>query len=413
LCSIRPTIRPICLVKKTRGRCAENCVGEGDFCLCGICWPEQKEPEKKRRFPSLIESFAHQLIATWSVAIIAIMNRHVFIDWDCTITQEHMYSMFVRSDRSPRTEFGKFLTTLDNNPEKIQAAENIVKRLKPLYQAWGYPEDAAIDVLQAALQQRSPLLIMPQDLIIYEDLKKFLFGSADRIAFLTRLISSIQGTGRDVTILTKGIGACVVSALRTYLPQWLETSAPISTSGGEEAKDTCQGTASDSKLLRAVIVVDYAGLVWHQGNVLRAAVPPCANKIVQMVALLNQFPYMKPLSAVTAASGAVNNKVLLVDDSASHEIKGMPSRSIKPQTTAAASSTGTTPSIDFKQVHVEVSNDSKGADNISGTVSTSTSASASAAVDVFVVDCIAGGPQRNGPGLQRAHLEEILHVASL
>lgn len=327
-----------------------------------------------------------------------------------------MYSMFVRSDRSPRSEFGKFLTTLDNNPEKIQAAENIVKRLVPLYQAWGYPEDAAIDVLQAALQQRSPLL-MPQDLIIYEDLKKFLFGSADRIAFLTRLISSIQGTGRDVTILTKGIGACVVSALRTYLPQWLENSAPISTSGGEEAKDTCQGTASDSKLLRAVIVVDYAGLVWHQGNVTRAAATPCSNKIVQMVALLNQFPYMKPLSAVTAASGAVNNKVLLVDDSASHEIKGMPSLSIRPQTTttAAASSTGATPSIDFKQVHVEVSNDSKGADNISGTVSTttSTSASASAAVDVVVVDCIAGGPKRNGPGLQRAHLEEILYVASL
>jgi len=330
----------------------------------------------------------------------AIMDRHVFIDWDCTITQEHMYSMFVRSDRSPRSEFGKFISTLGNNSEKIKAAEKIVKRLAPLYQAWGFPEDDAIEVLHEAFEQYTQLLL-PQESLIHEKLKEFLFGSADRIAFLTRLISSIQATGREVTILTKGIGACVVSALRTFLPQWLETPSTTASSAAE-AKKNSLGVANDFKLLRAVVVVDYAGLLWHQGTVSRAAIP-CSNKIVQMMALLSQFPYVK----APAASGDARNRVLLVDDSASHEIKGMPSRSLKPSSTSGGTSTTTT--IDFKQVLVEVPSEFKGI----GSIWETSAASGSGSGGADVLDCIAGGPQRNGPGLQRPHLEEILRVAQL
>jgi len=330
------------------------------------------------------------------------MDRHVFIDWDCTITQEHMYSMFVRSDRSPRSEFGKFIATLENNAEKIKVAEQIVKRLAPLYQAWGFPDDDAIDVLHEAMEENTQLLL-PQDSLIRENLKEFLFGSADRIAFLARLISSIQATGREVTILTKGIGACVVRALRTYLPQWLETSATTAKGAGAEEKEVSLSVANanDSKLLRAVVVVDYAGLMWHQGTVSRAAVP-CSNKIVQMMALLMQFPFMNS----SAASGDASNKVLLVDDSAPQEIKGMASKSL---TAPGSSSRSGGATIDFKQVNVEVPNEFKGVGSIWGTASASGSGSGRA----VVLDCIAGGPPRNGSGLQPAHLEETLRVARL
>ena len=335
-----------------------------------------------------------------------------------------MYSMFARIDMHPQSDFGEFVAYIGNNPDNVKAAENIARRLHPLYSAWGKRDSAAIATLQQALSTGRPSIYTDQEEVIREKLKTYLFGSVQRIAFLNRMIVSLQNDGREVTILTKGIGACVVSALRAFLPNWLL----------EEDGCTFKGmiAAQECHLCRPVVVVDYAGLMWYRGQVSHAAAP-CSNKLLQIITLLPQLPYrisviekkeeiagidsgrkdQGEIEAVFTSQDPVPNhsaKALLVDDSASGELKGLGPRKI---TQGASSSTST---CVFRQVNLPIPKELL---EHSGGASSSAAACGGVSRETVgwttgtELHCIAGGPTHNGHGLQESDLGEVLRLASV
>lgn len=206
---------------------------------------------------------------------------HVFLDWDCTITQVHMFS-FLQS--KTRHDAQTFCNMLGGDRTKIAAFHSLVDNSREYYVAWGSPESAHLDTLRSLLLREEELIA--RDSIIRDDLLAFIFGDESRRKFLNELFVTFIDAKCDITILTKGIGASVIAAIRSFFPIWLE--APLH-----------------------IRVVDYAGHIYdprRPGNPLLGQTPPLTAKLPQIDSVL------------THVAASASAPVLFIDDSYESEI---------------------------------------------------------------------------------------------
>jgi len=317
-----------------------------------------------------------------SIFALNIMERVVFFDWDCTITQAHMYSMFARASFSSRTEMGRFLTRVQPAQKEAccEALTCIVDRLKEHYHHWGSSDEESVSALQGLLGNCQPLLLpaassscksSSESVTLEDDLRLFLFGNSHRQEALTNMFAQLQSQGKLVTFLTKGIGACVLGALMSLMPQWLGEQVPPL---------NAHTNGTNVPLIHCIAIVDYAGLRWHAGNISRVA-PPCIPKLAQISVYCAQF----------SSTQVGVQKAMLIDDSAPQEIDGMKSEVV-----------GATSSWKFVQVTFDPKK-TRLRDN-SHTIVQECG---------VIFDCIAGGPRRNGNGLVIEDCAEIVRVSNL
>lgn len=309
--------------------------------------------------------------------------REVFFDWDCTITQSHMYSMFNSSNLSSKSEMGRFLSQYPKEDRlvKLQIMKNVVDRFQELYNFWGSNDDESLCILQAGLKDTSSFLTKEEYDIIGSDLCTFLFGDKERQDTLTNMIASIQGNGQVVTILTKGIGACVLQALRCFLPHW------IGFHGCDSTSNTGSSISSDNEILNCVCIIDYAGLCWHAGEVTRATAP-LVPKLGQISVLLATRATQDAARSTSRASDLLQ-QALLIDDSAQHEIEGLDTEDV-------------CTALKWPVKHVIFDNTSVRGRDTSVIRKYGT-----------VIDVIAGGPKRNGPGIATEDCVAILNLTQL
>ncbi len=346
------------------------------------------------------------------------MPQRVYIDFDCTLTQEHMYCMFSARavlPASSKSELGRFVALIEHQADKIDILKRVLHRLRPVYQVWGSVGEESVRVLHQALAKAEPLLL-PGEESLKDDLREFLFGNQSRRDSLSLMLLEMQSRGQEVTILTKGLGCCVVGALKSLMPHWLgivETLAHAGafSSGSLPTSAACAATVTGDAsaavwsspnsaasapapvsimLQRPLRVVDYAGLLWENGAVSRATLV-CSEKLMQIAGLI-------PGPGEGEGEGT-DVHALLVDDSAKSELHGFPASTV----------VGRTPPPHewaFSQV---------------GIVQRGASSSSSGSISQLppqwppdsVFRCIAGGPKKNGSGIQASDVEEILRVARL
>jgi hypothetical protein len=345
------------------------------------------------------------------------MPRRVYIDFDCTLTQEHMYALFSARGVLPassKSELGRFVAVIEHQADKIDILKRVLQRLRPFYQVWGGVGEESVGVLHKALAKAEPLLL-PGEESLREDLREFLFGNQSRRDALSLMLLEMQSRGQEVTILTKGIGCCVIGALKSLMPHWLgivdshayasalssgtfPTSAACAatvTGDGSAVTVTVTGSSLSSAsaqvsimLPQPIRVVDYAGLLWENGVVSRATLV-CSDKLLQIAGLLPG-----PLHGKEKAGEEEEEEIhaLLVDDSAKSELQGFPDTTV----------VGRTPpphEWDFFQVEI--------------VQHTSQLLLPKQWPRDSVFKCIAGGPKKNSSGIQASDVEEILRVARL
>ena len=294
-----------------------------------------------------------------------------------------MFSMFAHVNTSSKSEMGRFLARapvgLKDTWRCMLTA--MVDRLKEQYGHWGSADEESVGALQGFLDNCQPLLLtkaistqeLSENVIFETELRSFLFGDIHRQEALTNMFAQIQAQGKVVTILTKGIGVCVLGALLSLMPQWLGDQAPSCAATRESGVQEVPG-------IHCIAIVDYAGLRWHAGNISRAA-PPCMPKLAQISFYCAEF----------ASSQMDVRRAMLIDDSACHEIEGMDSKLV-----------GATPSWKLRHVmfdprKVHLPNHARSLVQEHG----------------VILDCIVGGPRRNGQGLLAEDCAEIVRVSSI
>ena len=296
--------------------------------------------------------------------------REVFFDWDCTITRAHMYSMFASASGSSKSEMGRFLASVspDTKQAKYRALTDVVARMAELYNSWGSPDDECLKVLEEYLDLGTPLLNPSEHDLLGSELCTFLFGNKERQDAITSMFADIQSQGKQVTILTKGLGACVLMAIKSFLPHWLGNLSPMDNKNDGSVQ-----------LTHCVKIVDYAGIQWHAGAITRSTAP-LVPKLAQISVLLAQ-DCEDPRTEVQSA--------LLVDDSAPHEIEGLEYEDVPNRT------------IKWKMHRVFYNPRQQRGHGLQVVRKSG-----------VTLDCIAGGPKRNGVGLQAEDCPEIVRVAA-
>jgi hypothetical protein len=303
---------------------------------------------------------------------------------------------------------------IEHQPDKIDILKRVLLRLRPVYQVWGGVGEESVRVLHQALAKAEPLLL-PGEESLRDELREFLFGNQARRDSLSLMLQEMQSRGQEVTILTKGLGCCVVGALKSLMPHWLgmletHTHAGAFSSGTLPTSAACAATttgdaaaaawsspapasapaAASIMLPRPLRVVDYAGLLWENGVVSRATLV-CSEKLMQIAGLL-PGPAPGPSKGgvgVGEGDGEVIH-ALLVDDSAKSELHGFPASTV----------VGRTPPP-HEWAFFQVGIAQRGSQLPARWPQDS------------VFRCIVGGPKKNGSGVQASDVEEILRVSRL
>jgi hypothetical protein len=153
--------------------------------------------------------------------------RRLYIDWDCTITANHQYSLF-RPSRSNRDfeDFKHFVGSELPMGVVSSGFGSIVNRLVSQYKLWGKSSPRALEELTTIVMKDVKPLINMSDVNeaqLYEKLREFLFGDSERQAFLSTFMEKLCKTNSvEVIILTKGLAGAVYSAIKSYFPHWCE-----------------------------------------------------------------------------------------------------------------------------------------------------------------------------------------------
>ena len=311
----------------------------------------------------------------------------VFLDWDCTITRRHMFSVFKPPSKGGRFDTSFLRSIAGQEPSLYKRKEEVfhsfVRSKTSLYEAWGSGKPHHLATLRKAVcdMQLGPgsdntsgdTKTVGVDIsLIAEDIDKFLFGSEERKNSLTQFIISLQNVGCDVSILTKGITSCVARAISLCLPEWLDEN-------------------TFSTPLR---IIDYAGDVFeldHETKTFKVV-----GTTVRGGTKRNQIDkFMETIICRTAKLGGYSGsrsrderigqcKAVLIDDNFQSEIAGL--RAEELMDTGEDSSR--CPLYNMESIFTLENGDQEN------------------------ITYITGGPSRNGDGLQDTDMARILQAVT-
>lgn len=144
-----------------------------------------------------------------------------YLDWDCTLTVNHMYHLLRPMERES-SEAMKMWGTSTAKEGKDVGFARIVGRLSNQYALWGRKENRALRELETLTKNSTPLIDMEneQEKLVHGDLQVYLFGDEQRRTALDDFIQTMSANG-GVCILTRGLTGCVYSCLLTYFSHWL------------------------------------------------------------------------------------------------------------------------------------------------------------------------------------------------
>lgn len=211
----------------------------------------------------------------------------VFVDWDCTITSQHMFSML----QSPKSaESSEFLQSLATEEER-RAYWAFQQRNVFHYRGWGRKDASSLEACKAQALAPHVDLFPPQFECIKKQLKDYLFGGDARLEAITRTLVQLNSHARQgMFILTKGIGSYVLAVVRSLAAHWIA-------------------------LLPGLLVVDYTGHMYSLApgsEPFRGSTFPVDHKIPQM------------LGVFAATQQPIPAFILLIDDGYEGELRHVP-----------------------------------------------------------------------------------------
>lgn len=218
-------------------------------------------------------------------------GKTCYLDWDCTLTANHMYHL-LRPMKRESAEADKMWGSSKDRAKKDAGFASIVSKLNEQYALWGRKDSGSLQQLVALTKNSTPLIDMADEneKLIYDDLKVHLFGDNQRRCALDEFIKTTSRKKERVCILTRGLTGCVYSCLLTYFDHWLQ--------------------------LPNIMIVDYAGICLGPGiqpvslksKLLQSRVKP---KLVQ----INEMEFGNWSNTETMCT--------LIDDSWEEEISGL------------------------------------------------------------------------------------------
>ena len=211
----------------------------------------------------------------------------VFVDWDCTITSQHMFSMLQSPKSAESSEFLQSLAT----EEQRRAYWAFQQRNVFHYRGWGRKDVSSLEACKAQALAPHVDLFPPQFECIKQPLREYLFGGDARFEAITRTMVQLNSHARQgLFILTKGIGSYVLAVVRSLAAHWVP-------------------------LLPGLLVVDYSGHMYSlaaDSEPFRGSTFPVDHKIPQMLGVFAAM--QQPIPAF----------LLLIDDGYEGELRHVP-----------------------------------------------------------------------------------------
>lgn len=224
----------------------------------------------------------------------------VFIDWDCTITVHHQFSM-LQSHKN--TESQEFVSLLQTEAQRAAYKGPFITKLHKHYTSWGRKDPASL-AQQLQLGTTPHALFDAESECLRDPLRTFLFGTPQRQEELTKLLSTLSESHLEVVVLTKGIASLAMAVAFAFFPHWLQ---------GEAIK-----FCDYSGHLYAPCVSS-SGAVSFSSRALGATLP-LGNKLDQIVHLL----LLLPSDPGPEGSTLLCPPVLLIDDGFEGELRHLP-----------------------------------------------------------------------------------------
>ncbi len=153
-------------------------------------------------------------------------QKMLYLDWDCTLTVNHMYHLLrpLRKSHNETSMWGSIGVKEKDRVQKDKGFKHVVARLHEQYALWGRKDNEAFQELQELTRSSQPLIDREDEYesLIYDHLQVHLFGDENRRRTLDGFIVSMSAKCRGVCILTKGLAGCVYSAILSYFDHWLQ-----------------------------------------------------------------------------------------------------------------------------------------------------------------------------------------------